>query len=62
MLLYVDNALYCSYRTEEICRNEFGKYFVLKEESVYFPEIYAGNKVKRAKLENGVTVWSLATL
>ena len=34
VLLYVDDALVVSENVESILRNEFGRYFELKEESI----------------------------
>ena len=61
ILLYVDDAFCCSHKAEEILRNELGKYFVLKEESIGDPKICFGNKVPKVELENGVMAWSLSS-
>ena len=54
ILLYVDDALRCSYKAEDILRNELIIYFVLKEESIGGPKIYLDKKVTKVELENGV--------
>ena len=57
VLLYVDDILCISLNLEGIIRNEIGKYFQLKEESIGKPNIYLGNKVSKVTLENGVQAW-----
>ena len=61
VLLYVDDVLCISLRPEEIIRNEIGKYFHLKEESIGKPNIYLGNKVRMVTMENGVHAWSFSS-
>ena len=61
ILLYVDDALCISHRAEDVLRNELGKYFVLKQESISKPNIYLGNKVTNVTLENGVKAWALSS-
>eukprot|EP00957_Ditylum_brightwellii_P027602 2086830-Ditylum_brightwellii.AAC.1 len=39
-------------------RDEIGKYFTLKDESVGQPKIYLGRHVRKVTLENGVSCWS----
>ena len=40
VLLYVDDALVVSENAESIIRNEFGRYFELKEKSIGPPDHY----------------------
>jgi len=61
ILLYVDDALCISHQAEDVLRNELGKYFVLKEESIGVPKIYLGNKVSKVTLENGTEAWGLSS-
>ena len=47
---------------EEILREEIGKYFELKEESIGRPSLYLGGRVRQVKLDNvlfsyGRPVW-----
>jgi len=42
VLLYVDDCLVISDNGEQILRQEIGKYFKLKEESISPPDIYLG--------------------
>ena len=58
VLLYMDNAIVISENVENILKEEIGKYFELKEESIGCPSVYLGGHVHQVKLENGVDVWS----
>ena len=40
---------------ESILRNELGRYFELKEESIGPPDHYLGGKVRKVQLNNGWT-------
>ena len=59
VLLYVDDALVVSENAESILRNELGRYFELKEESIGPPDHYLGGKVRKVQLENGVYAWAI---
>ena len=48
---------YVSENAESILRNELGRYFELKEESIGPPDHYLGGKVRKIQLENGVNAW-----
>jgi hypothetical protein len=61
VLLYTDDTLVISERAESILRNEIGKYFELKEESIGEPKIYLGGKVRKVILENGTQAWSFSS-
>ena len=61
VLLYVDDALVVSENAESILRNELGRYFELKEESIGPPDHYLGDKVRKVQLENGVYAWALSS-
>ena len=54
VLLYVDDCLVISDRAESIIKNEIGKYFCLKEESIGDPGQYLGGKMRELVLENGM--------
>ena len=58
VLLYTDDALVISENAESILRNELGKYFELKEESIGPPKLYLGGHLRRVQLENGVEAWA----
>ena len=38
---------------EKMLREEFGKYFKIKEKSIGLPEVYLGGNMRRVKLDNG---------
>ena len=61
ILLYVDNALVMSENEESILRNELGRYFHLKEESIGSPTVYLGGRVCKVQLEKGVWAWSFCS-
>ena len=60
ILLYVDDTLMVSENAESILRNELGRYFHLKEESIGPPTVYLGGRVRKVQLENGVWAWSFS--
>lgn len=51
VLLYVYDVLVVSVNGENMLRNEIGKYFELKEESVGPPKIYLGGKLSLVTFE-----------
>ena len=61
VLLYVDDVLVVSENAESILRNELGRYFELKEESIGPPDHYLGGKVRKVQLENGVNAWAFSS-
>ena len=61
VLLYVDDALVVSKNAESILRNQLGRYFELKEESIGPPDHYLGGKVRKVQLENGVNAWAFSS-
>ena len=61
VLQYVDDALVVSENAESILRNELGRYFELKEESIAPPDHYLGGKVRKVQLENGVNAWAFSS-
>jgi hypothetical protein len=61
VLLYTDDALAISMNAENILRNEIGRYFELKEESIGPPEIYLGGRMRKVVLENGATAWAFGS-
>ena len=61
VLLYVDNALVRSENAENILKEEIGKYFELKEESIGHPSLYLGGHVHQVKLDNAVDAWSFSS-
>ena len=61
VLLYTDDALVVGEDAESILRNEIGRYFELKQESVGEPKIYLGGRVRRVQLDNGVNAWAFGS-
>ena len=61
VLLCVDDALVVSKNAESRLRNELGRYFELKEESMGPPDHYLGGKVRKVQLENGVYAWAFSS-
>eukprot|EP00957_Ditylum_brightwellii_P133409 10171137-Ditylum_brightwellii.AAC.1 len=41
-------------------REEIGKYYTLKDESMGPPKIYPGGHVRKVTLESGVSCWSFS--
>ena len=58
VLLYTDDALVISENAESILRNEIGRYFELKEESIGPPKLYLGGHLGKVQMENGVWAWA----
>ena len=61
VLLYTDDALCISCNAEHVLREEIGKYFTMKEESIGVPEIYLGGRITQVVLENGVKAWGFSS-
>jgi hypothetical protein len=61
ILLYTDDALVISENPESVLRNELGRYFTLKEESIGPPKIYLGGGVRKVQLDNGVECWAFSS-
>ena len=61
ILLYTDDALVVSQNAENVLRNDLGKYFELKEESIGPPKLYLGGHVRKVVLGNGVEAWAFSS-
>ena len=61
VLLYTDDTLVISENAEAILRNEIGKYFELKEESIGPPSLYLGGHLSLVTLDNGVKAWAFSS-
>ncbi len=61
VLLFCDDTLAISERGEHVIRNEIGRYFESKEESIGPPDIYPGGKLRKVQLENGIHAWVLGS-
>ena len=44
--------------TENLLKNQMGKYFFIKPKSVGPSKMYLGNNVSKVKLKNSVEAWS----
>lgn len=60
MLIYVDDCLAISHDPDTMLR-ELDKYFPMKEGSIGDPDIYLGSKLRRIKLDNGASAWSMSS-
>ena len=58
VLLYVDNCLVISHKAEAILREEIGKHFKLKEESIGPPSQYLGGKLRQVTMANIQKCWA----
>mgnify|MGYP003565335424 CR=1 FL=1 len=47
---------------ETVLRNELGRYFELKEESIGPLKLYLGGQVRKVELENGAKAWAFGSL
>ena len=61
ILLYTDDCLVLSENPESLLRQELGRYFTLKEESIGPPKIYLGGSVRKVQLDNGVECWTFSS-
>ena len=61
VLLYTDDTMVISENAESVLRNELGKYFELKEESIGPPKLYLGGHLSKVELGNGVKCWSFSS-
>jgi hypothetical protein len=61
VLLYVDDVLVISERAEAVLRNEIGKDWVLKPESIGPPSQYLGGKLREVTLSNGMKAWAFGS-
>ena len=58
VLLYTDDCLVVSEKAESILRNEIGRYFELKPDSIGPPSLYLGGHLRKVELSNGVAAWA----
>ena len=56
-LLYTDDTLFISENAEAILRKDIGRYFELKESSIYPPNIYLEGKLRKVDFYNGTNTW-----
>ena len=60
VLLYVYECL-VSNHGENMQREDIGKYFKLKENSIGPPDVYPGGKMRQVKLDNGSKAWAFSS-
>ena len=53
VLLYTDDCLVVSDNAESIMKDEIGKYFELKPESIGLPSIYLGGHLRLVQIDDG---------
>lgn len=61
VLLYTDDTLVISENGEKVLREQIGRYFELKEESIGPPDIYLGGRMRKVQLENGANAWAFGS-
>jgi hypothetical protein len=61
ILLHTDDALVISENAEQVLRNELGRCFTLKQESIGLPKIYLGGHVPKVQLNNGIECWAFSS-
>jgi hypothetical protein len=59
ILIYVDDALAIGVNAKKMLREEIGRYFELKEESIGTPKLYLGGKMRQVILDNGMKAWGI---
>ena len=58
VLLYTDDCLVVSENSEIILKNEIGRYFELKPDSIGPPSLYLGGHLRKVVLNIGVEDWA----
>ena len=61
VLIYTDDVLVVSEHGENFLRNQLGKYFEIKEESIGAPKIYLGGRLSKVTLVNGQECWGFSS-
>ena len=59
--LCTDDASVISENAELVLRNKMGRHFELKQESTGPPDLHLGGRLRKAKSDNGVEVWSFSS-
>ena len=60
-MLYTDDCLVVSENAESILKNEIGRYFELKPDSIGPPRLYLGGHLRKIELSNGVEAWDFSS-
>ena len=61
VLLYVDDCLVISNNSENFIREEIGKYFEFKKESIKPPDLHLSRNLRQVTLDNGVKAWDFGS-
>ena len=61
VLLYTDDCLVVSENAESILKNEIGRYFELKPDSIGPPSLYLGGHIRKVVLNTGVEAWAFGS-
>ena len=61
VLLYTDDCLVVSENSESILKNEIGRYFELKPDSIGPPILYLGGHLRKVVLNTGFKAWDFGS-
>ena len=61
VFLYNDDCLVVSENAESILKNEIGRYFELKPDSIGPPSLYLGGHLRKIEFSNGVEAWDFSS-
>ncbi len=61
VLLYTDGCLVVADNVEQILKEEIGRYFQLKPESIGPPKIYLGGHLRQVKIDGGTLAWAFSS-
>ena len=61
LVFYTDDTMCISHKAKHVMRNEIGKYFELKEESIGTPKLYLGGHLRNLTLEKSVEAWAFSS-
>ena len=61
VLLYTDDCLVVSDNAESILKEEIGKYFELKPESIGPPSLYLGGHLRLVQIDDGTKAWAFSS-
>ena len=61
MLVYTDDLLVISHKGEHVLRNEIGRFFKLKEDSIGPPDLYLGGQVRKVQLPDDTVAWTFGS-
>lgn len=61
VLVYTDDLLVISHKGEHVLRNEIGRFFKLKEDSIGPPDLYLGGQVRKVQLPDDTVAWAFGS-